>query len=283
MFGFLNIYKPYGMTSHDVINKLRRCLKIKKIGHGGTLDPLAEGVLPVAVGGAARLIDFLPEDKEYLADFKLGVVSESFDTETELKKYSDKRVSKDEIEKELLNFKGEIRQKPPIYSAVKVGGQKLYQIARNGETAEIPERTVFINSISLTEFDEQNQTGKLLIGCSKGTYIRSLLNDLGQNLGTGAVMSGLIRTKSGGMSVSNAVKLDELLNADSPERYIFSVSEILNFPEFQITEKQYERVKNGNEFSQAFQNGHLFLKYKSDVIALGEAVNNTIKIRKVFI
>ena len=147
MFGFLNIYKPSGITSHDVINRLRRILKIKKIGHGGTLDPLAEGVLPVAISHATRLIDFLPTEKEYLAKFKLGVVSKSYDSETEEEFFSDKNVSADEIRNVLENFKGEIKQKPPIYSAVKVGGKKLYELAREGETCDIQERTIFVNKI----------------------------------------------------------------------------------------------------------------------------------------
>jgi len=283
VFGFLNVYKPYGMTSHDVINRLRRCLKIKKIGHGGTLDPLAEGVLPIAIGGATRLIDFLPAEKEYSADFKLGVTSKSYDTETELEHFSDKRVSESDVKKELKNFEGEIKQKPPIYSAVKVGGQKLYELARNGECAEIPERTITVEKILLTEFDEINQTGKLLINCSKGTYIRSIINDMGQNLGTCAVMSGLVRTKSGGMTAEKAVRLEDILNDEKPERYIFPVSDILDFQELEISEKQFERVRNGNEITSNAENGNVFIKYNGEITALGEAENNTVKIRKVFI
>ena len=159
MLGFLNIYKPKGITSHDVIHKLRKALKIKKIGHAGTLDPLAEGVLPVAISYATKLIDFLPEDKEYIADFKFGYTSLSYDAETELEKFSDKTVTLNDVENILPEFFGDIKQRPPIYSAIKVGGQKLYELARNGVSdVEVPERTINVSKIEPVNFDENTQT-----------------------------------------------------------------------------------------------------------------------------
>lgn len=284
MFGFLNVYKPQGITSHDVISRLRKVLHIKKIGHAGTLDPLAEGVLPVAILGATRLIDFLPNEKEYLATFKFGVISKSYDTETELEFFSDKKISKAEIEKELKNFEGEIKQKPPIYSAIKVGGRKLYEIAREGETSEIPERTITVNKISLEGFDFETQTGNLRINCSKGTYIRSIINDLGQNLEVGGVMTKLIRTKSGGMTEKNSINLEDLIeNPQLIEKNLISPENILPFECYNLNEKELEKVKNGNPIYAKCNDENIFVKYDEKIIAYGEKSGNQIRIKKVFL
>ncbi len=283
MLGFLNVYKPAGMTSHDVINRLRRVLKIKKIGHGGTLDPMAEGVLPVAISHATRLIDFLPQEKEYLANFRLGVISKSYDTETELEKFSDKTVTADDINKILENFKGEIKQKPPMYSAVKVGGRKLYELAREGETLDVQERTIVVNKILLNDFDENTQTGSLLINCSKGTYIRSIIHDMGQKLETGGIMLGLVRVKSGGMTVENSVNINDITDITVAEKNLIPVSALLDFNAVNITDKEFEKVRNGNEIQNKNFDGYVFVKYKNETVALGEALDGTIKIRKVFL
>ena len=284
MFGFFNIYKPQGITSHDVISRLRKVLHIKKIGHAGTLDPLAEGVLPVAILGATRLIDFLPNEKEYLATFKFGVTSKSYDTETELEFCSDKKISEGEIKEELKNFEGEITQKPPIYSAVKVGGRKLYEIAREGETSEIPDRSITVNEISLENFDYETQTGNLRINCSKGTYIRSIINDLGQNLGVGGVMTKLIRTKSGGMIEENSTNLNDLIeNPDLIEKNLISPENILPFECYNLNEKEFEKVKNGNPIFAKCKDGNIFVKYNEKIVAYGEKSGDQIKIKKVFL
>lgn len=283
MFGFLNVNKPKGITSHDVISRLRKVLHIKKIGHAGTLDPLAEGVLPIAISSATRLLDFLPEEKEYLASFQLGYSSSSYDVETELKEYSDKQVSVEEIEDILKNFRGEIIQKPPIYSAIKVGGKKLYEIARNGESLEIPERKVFIDSILLTDFNEKTQSGKILVKCSKGTYIRSIINDMGIQLGTGGVMTNLIRTKSGGMELQNSINLNEFIeNSTLIFQNLIDVNEILKFPQYTINEQEYQKVRNGNSIYGKREKGLLFLRYNSKIIALAESNDDIINVKKVF-
>lgn len=284
MFGFLNVYKPAGITSHDVISRLRKVLHIKKIGHAGTLDPLAEGVLPVAILGATRLLDFLSDEKEYLASFKLGYISKSYDTETELEFYAEKKVTEGEVKKALIGFEGEIRQKPPIYSAVKVGGRKLYEIAREGETSEIPERTITVNEIVLKNFDFKTQTGKILINCSKGTYIRSIINDLGNILETGGVMTGLVRTKSGGMNVENSTNLNNLTeNPELIEKKLISPENMLPFECYNLNDTEFERVKNGNPIAAHCNKENLFLKYNSQIIAYGEKSENKIIIKKVFI
>lgn len=284
MFGFLNVYKPTGITSHDVISRLRKVLHIKKIGHAGTLDPLAEGVLPVAILGATRLIDFLPNEKEYLTTFKFGVVSKSYDTETELEFFSDKKISEEKVREELKNFEGEIRQKPPIYSAIKVGGRKLYEIAREGEISEIPERTIVVNKISLENFDFETQTGDLRINCSKGTYIRSIINDLGQNLGVGGVMTKLIRTKSGGMTEENSINLNNLIeNPDLIEKNLISPENILPFGCYNLNENEFEKVKNGNPIFAKCNDANIFVKYDNKIVAYGEKSGDQIKIKKVFL
>ena len=284
MLGFLNIYKPKGITSHDVIHKLRKALKIKKIGHAGTLDPLAEGVLPVAISYATKLIDFLPEDKEYIADFKFGYTSLSYDAETELEKFSDKTVTLNDVENILPEFIGDIKQRPPIYSVRKVGGQKLYELARNGVSdVEVPERTINVSKIEPVNFDENTQTGKILIACSKGTYIRSIINDIGQRLGVGAVMTSLIRSKSGGMSVENSVNVNDITDVDVAQKYLINLDKVFNFASVEIDDVELERVKNGNSIRRNISDGFAFIVYNSEIIAFAEISSSKVKIKKVFL
>lgn len=284
MLGFLNIYKPKGITSHDVIHKLRKALKIKKIGHAGTLDPLAEGVLPVAISYATKLIDFLPEDKEYIADFKFGYTSLSYDAETELEKFSDKIATLEDVENILPEFFGDIKQRPPIYSAIKVGGQKLYELARNGVSeVEVPERTINVSKIEPVNFDENTQTGKILIACSKGTYIRSIINDIGQKLGVGAVMTSLVRSKSGGMSVENSVNVNDITDVDVAQKYLINLDKVFNFASVEIDDVELERVKNGNSIRRNISDGFAFIVYNSEIIAFAEISSSKVKIKKVFL
>ena len=189
LFGFLNVYKPKGMTSHDVVGCLRRVTKIKQIGHTGTLDPFATGVLPICIGKSTRLIEYLEDDKEYLATVQFGKNTDTYDLDGEVVATFEKKVSEDDVRIALKSFEGEISQLPPIYSAIKVNGKKLYDYARAGQEVEIKPRTVFISKIELVEFNQENQEAKVLVACSKGTYIRSFAYDLGQNLGCGAYLS----------------------------------------------------------------------------------------------
>ena len=191
LFGFLNVYKPKGMTSHDVVGRLRRITKIKQIGHTGTLDPFATGVLPICIGKSTRLIEYLEDDKEYLATVQFGKNTDTYDLDGETIATFDKKVSEEEVVIALRSFEGEISQVPPIYSAIKVNGKKLYDYARAGQEVEIQPRTVFISKIELVEFNEEKQEAKVIVACSKGTYIRSIAYDLGQNLGCGAYLSAL--------------------------------------------------------------------------------------------
>ena len=207
MFGFLNIYKPVGMTSHDVVAVLRKKLKTKQIGHTGTLDPFAEGVLPIAIGKATRLIEYLPDDKEYLATVQFGKSTNTYDIEGETTFESDKKICEQEIIEKLKDFKGEIEQFPPIYSAIKVKGKKLYEYARKGEDVEIQPRKVTIYNIELKSFNFDLQQAQILVKCSKGTYIRSIANNLGEVLGCGGHLIRLVRTQAGKFRIEYSLKL----------------------------------------------------------------------------
>jgi tRNA pseudouridine55 synthase len=214
-FGFLNINKPSGMTSHDVVAKIRRALKIKKIGHAGTLDPLATGVLVLCLGKATRLSEYaMSSIKRYRARVFLGAVTDTYDAEGEVQEQiAASHLTRNDVENALLTFVGDIEQLPPIYSAIKQGGKKLYELARAGETVERSLRPVTIRQIKLIEWSPPEFV--IDVVCSSGTYIRSLAFDIGQFLGVGAYLSGLVRTASGQFQVENAVSLEAILTDEN--------------------------------------------------------------------
>ena len=280
MFGLLNIYKPVGMTSHDVVSALRRLTKIKQIGHTGTLDPFAEGVLPVCIGKATRLIEFLPDDKEYLATVQFGSATTTYDTEGEITFSSDKKVSKEDIINALKNFEGEIEQLPPIYSAIKVNGKKLYDYARQGQEVEIKPRKVIIEKIELKSFDEDLQQAEVLIKCSKGTYIRSIAHDLGQYLSVGGHLIKLVRTQAGKFRVEKSIRLDGL----EVEKNLINPINILDLPQFEVEEDDLEKIKNGMPLKMKFPgNNFCVLVYNSLICAIGFSDCDKINLKKVFI
>lgn len=212
MLGFINLNKPAGFTSHDCVAKVRRLLNIKKVGHGGTLDPAATGVLPIAVGKATRLLQFLPDNKAYLARIRLGMRTTTDDLEGEIiEAKPGVSVSLPQIEACLSQFVGEIEQIPPSYSAIKREGKKLYELARKGETIDIPSRTVMIERIEIVNFFPGEFTElELAIFCGSGTYIRSIARDLGMVLEVGGTLANLIRTESCGMKLTDSVTLEQL-------------------------------------------------------------------------
>ncbi len=213
MNGILLINKPQGFTSFDVIAKLRGILRIKRLGHAGTLDPMATGVLPVFVGKATRACDILPNnEKSYTASFKLGVKTDTQDSSGTVVSKSDKRVSKSILEDILTLFKGETEQFPPMYSAVSVNGQRLYDLARQGIEVERQPRTIFIEEIKLNGFDEESQTGEMFISCSKGTYIRTIIHDIGEKLGCGGIMTALVRNSSSGFKLSDCLSFEDVIS-----------------------------------------------------------------------
>lgn len=212
--GILLMNKPQGFTSHDVVAKLRGILHTRRIGHGGTLDPLATGVLPMFVGGATKAADFAAaQDKEYVAGFTLGYETDTQDVTGEVMRRSGQTATRDEVMQAAARFLGAQQQVPPMYSAVKVNGQKLYDLARKGKEVERPARDIFVREMTLMDFDEASQQGTLRLTVSKGTYVRTLVCDLGASLGTFATMHSLVRTRAGAYPLDACHTFDEVERA----------------------------------------------------------------------
>ena len=251
--GVINVYKEAGYTSHDVVAKLRGILKIKKIGHTGTLDPEAEGVLPICIGNATKLCDLITDkQKEYQGVLKLGVRTDTQDmTGKIIQSYDgDINFSKKEIEEVVQGFVGNISQIPPMYSALKVNGKKLYDLARQGIEVERKPRNITIHYINIDEVNMPYVT--MTIGCSKGTYIRTLFNDIGDKLKTYGAMEKLLRTKSGNFVLDNTIKLSEieclvkedaLMNCDS---FITTDEVLSDFQKIHLKDEYKRFVMNGN-------------------------------------
>lgn len=242
------------MTSHDVVSVLRKLLNIKKIGHTGTLDPMANGVLPVAVGDATRLIEYLSDNKEYVAVVKFGESTDTYDKEGNITFKSDIVITKSDLENVLYKFRGEILQKPPIYSALKKNGKKLYEYARTGKDVEIEPRKVVIENLDLISF--KDNIAELRVKCSKGTYIRSIANDLGEVLKCGAHLIGLTRTIAGDFFIENAITLDDLKNTENKNDFIeYPLNYFSHLKKVEINEDECLKVKHGQNFkSRKFTN-----------------------------
>ena len=285
MFGFLNIYKPKGITSHDVVSILRKITKIKQIGHTGTLDPFAQGVLPICIGKATRLIEYLQDDKEYIAQIQFGQNTDTYDIDGKVTENFDKKITADDLKNILPEFRGEISQLPPIYSAIKVNGKKLYDYARKGESVEIKPRKVTISKLELLDFDIEKQTAKIIVGCSKGTYIRSLAFDIGKKLGCGAFLSELTRTKAGTFNIENTVSLENLKAKEDVKNELINPIDILNLPIKELSENEKEKVSHGMSIQNTTNIGDLdivILIYSGNIYAVGEIESNMIIVRKVF-
>jgi len=212
MSGFINLNKPVGFTSHDCIAKLRKLLHTRKIGHGGTLDPAATGVLPVAVGKATRLLQFLPAPKAYRARIRLGVTTTTDDLEGEIIRQVDRfELDQAQISDRLQGFIGTIDQVPPIYSAIKKDGRKLYDLARKGEQITVEARKVTISELKLLDITQKEFWElEVEIACSPGTYIRAIARDLGEQLGVGGTLANLIRTESCGLRLEDSLTFEEI-------------------------------------------------------------------------
>ena len=247
--GIINVYKEKGFTSFDVVAKLRGILKTKKIGHTGTLDPDAEGVLPVCIGRATKVCDILTEkDKVYEAVMLLGVETDTQDTSGEVLKELPVEVSEEAVKEAVLSFVGEYAQIPPMYSALKVNGKKLYELAREGKTVERKARNVQIFSIEILEVSLPRV--RMSVHCSKGTYIRTLCHDIGQKLGCGGCMESLLRTKVGIFTLKDALKLSEidtLAKAALVEERIIAVDDLFD---------EYQKVWIKQNFDVVVHNGN---------------------------
>lgn len=226
MDGFINLNKPATWTSHDCVARVRRLLDTQKVGHGGTLDPLATGVLPIAVGRATRLLQYLPASKSYRALIRFGVTTTTDDLEGEvLTQCSAAHLQLSNVEAVLPQFVGNLSQTPPMYSAIQVGGKRLYDLARQGKTVEVPTRQITVHQLTPVEWcpgqgPEQQPELALEVDCGPGTYIRSLARDLGEAVGTGATLAQLTRTHSNGFSLSDSMTLEELAQAIAEETFM---------------------------------------------------------------
>ena len=255
--GVINIYKEAGYTSHDVVAKLRGILKQKKIGHTGTLDPQAQGVLPVCLGKGTKLCDLLADhDKEYEAVLRLGITTDTQDMEGNVLQESSVQVSEEEVRTCILSFQGEQMQVPPMYSALKVNGKKLYELAREGKVVERKARPVTFHKIEVLWMELPKV--KIRVQCSKGTYIRTLCNDIGEKLGCGGCMEELLRTKVERFALEDAVKLDEVQKAmeeGTVDSLILPVDRIFDqYPTAKTITQGDLLVHNGNRlFSELLQ------------------------------
>ena len=249
MNGIVIIDKPQEWTSQDVVSKLRGVLHTKRIGHGGTLDPMATGVLPVFVGRATRGVEFFEHaEKTYEAILRLGITTDTEDITGTVLTEAPVSVTREQMEAALEGFRGEIRQIPPMYSAIKIGGQKLCDLARKGREVERKPRPVTIFELTLLAFD--GNTARLRVRCSKGTYIRTLCKDIGEALGCGGCMEALRRTAAGAYTIEEAVPLATLVESTDPESFLRPVDTMFTaYPPMTLTEKQALRCRNGNSFS----------------------------------
>ena len=255
MNGIVIVDKPAGWTSQDVTARLRRVFNTRRIGHGGTLDPMATGVLPVFVGRATRGVEFFEHaQKVYETVLRLGLTTDTEDITGTVLTQQDAFVTGAQLEAVLENFRGEIMQVPPMYSALKVNGQKLYELARKGREVERQPRPVTIHELELLGMEAEGI--RLRVRCSKGTYIRTLCKDIGQALGCGGCMAALRRVQAGEYTVTDAVPLQTLLETDAPEQYLRDVDTMFSdYPAVTLTEKQAQRCRNGNAFTLKIADG----------------------------
>lgn len=264
--GLVVINKPKDYTSRDVVNIVGKSLKTKKVGHTGTLDPIAEGVLVVCVGRYTKLVDMLTSyDKEYIAEIKLGIKTDTLDITGNILEEQDFNITKEDILEVFNKFIGEYEMEVPIFSAIKVNGKKLYEYARNGIDVLLPVKKVFIYELELLEFN--NDIIKFRTKVLKGTYIRSLIRDICSSLNTIGTMNSLIRTKQGDFTIDNSYCIDDIKTSKFK---LSSIRELLKFPTYNLSEIEYEKVKNGNKIILPCQEKYVLLLFNNEEIAIYE-------------
>lgn len=302
MTGIIVLDKPVGMTSFAAVKKVRWCAGEKKAGHCGTLDPMATGVLPIMLGGATKFLDYLPEEEKcYTAGFRLGIRTDTLDITGDVLEEHPVTCTRAEVEQALEPFRGEILQVPPMYSALKQDGVRLYELARKGQEVERKARPVTIRSLELLPQSGKNTSEYVLsVSCSKGTYIRTLIDDLGTALGCGAVMTSLRRTATCGFSADEAVTVETLEKAREAEtlsQYLVPLDRALSrYPAVGITPKQSVRFSNGGALDlervyafrkQLPENGTLYRVYSNtrEFLGLGETdrETGTLSVKRIFV
>ena len=283
MNGIVIVDKPQGWTSQDVTARLRRVFSTRRIGHGGTLDPMATGVLPVFVGRATRGVEFFEHaEKTYETVLRLGLTTDTEDVTGTVLTETMPNISREELEKTLEFFRGDILQVPPMYSALKVKGQKLCDLARKGQEIAREPRPITIHELTLLSF--HGTEAALRVRCSKGTYIRTLCKDIGEKLGCGGCMAALRRVQAGEYTIGEAVPLETLLETDKPEEYLRNVDTMFRaYPPVTLTENQEKRCRNGNSFSVKLPEG-LFRAYSAagEFLMLAEVKNGVMETVKSF-
>ena len=264
MNGIIVVNKERGYTSRDVVNIISNTLHTKKVGHTGTLDPMAEGVLVITVGKCTKLCDYLTSEyKEYIAEFDLGYLTDTLDSTGNILKTSDIVVNYNDVSNVVNSFKGKYNQVVPLYSAVKINGKKLYEYARNNIDINLPSREVDIKKIELLSFGKNIKMRCLV---SKGTYIRSLIRDIGDKLGTYATMTSLIRTKSGKFNIENSFILDDIKNGNYK---LITIDEIFSlYPKINIDNEMYKSISNGNIVDNKYGSEYVLFYYKDELISI---------------
>jgi tRNA pseudouridine55 synthase len=292
--GWLFIDKPANITSAKVVAKIKRLLRASKVGHAGTLDPFATGMLPIAIGSATRTIEYvIGKDKEYTFSVKFGMQTDTDDIEGQIIKESSVKINKSQIENMLPSFIGEIEQVPPRFSAIKVQGKRAYDLARNNQEVILKARKIKIYNFILSDYKPDENIAYFTINCSKGTYIRSIARDLGIKLGCFGHVFSLRRTRIGGFledSMISLEKLEELVhNAQSDNSYLLGVNSVLDdIPAFGIKEELAIDISNGKQVSLALSeneqqaNGFVRIVHQNRLIALGFIKNGIFKPQKVF-
>ena len=279
MNGILLVNKPIDFTSRDVVNKLTKILKTKKVGHTGTLDPIATGVLVVCVGNTTKLCELLTsEHKEYIATIKLGIKTDTLDTTGTIIEKKDYNVTEEQIIEVLNSFLGDSIQTTPIYSAVKVNGKKLYEYAREGIEVELPKRNINISDIELLSYKDDEIKFKTTV--SKGTYIRALIDDICTKLNTVGTMSSLIRTKQGQFTLEQTFTLEDIENG---KYELISIEKALSEIEtITINEELYNKVKNGSIIPKTFNNDYANLLYNNKIVAIYKTYDKDNTLAKPF-
>lgn len=264
MNGIIVVNKKSGYTSRDVVNIISKTLGTKKVGHTGTLDPIAEGVLIVCIGKCTKLCDYFTSNmKEYLAEFELGYETDTLDNTGNITKKSNKIVNQEEIIKVINSFKGEYNQEIPKYSAVKINGKKLYEYARNNIEVPLPTRLVNIKEIEILNI---NNNIKIRCIVSKGTYIRSLIRDIGNKLGTYATMTRLIRTKQGEFDIKNSYTIEDIKNNNYK---LYTIAEIFNnYPKINMNAELYKKISNGVIIDNSFNSKYVLFYHNNELISL---------------
>ena len=283
MDGIVIVDKPEGWTSQDVVSKLRGVFQTRRIGHGGTLDPMATGVLPVFVGRATRGVEFFEHaEKTYEAVLRLGLSTDTEDITCTVLAEKEVNITEQQFLSALESFRGEIQQVPPMYSAIKVNGQKLCDLARKGRCVERKPRTITIHRLECLAF--AGNTARLLVHCSKGTYIRTLCKDIGEALGCGGCMESLRRVTAGEYTIQNSVPLQSLIESTDPGVYLLPVDSMFRqYPAVKLTEKQEKCCRNGVAFTSNLAEGtYRVYAQNGDFLALSHMVDGKLTTIKSF-